>query len=179
MITVIGNAEFNVDVEDQRNVVAVPQVSPNVVSIIEPPPNIISVTEVSPNAVIVTVPSLQARQTLRYGNGAPTNLDYGIVGDMYINVDTGNFYGPKTVSGWPSSSFFAAWINVAASNQRHIHTQGSPSSTWIITHAIGGRPSVTVVDSGATVVHGDVMYNSNTQVTVLFSAPFSGYAYLT
>jgi len=38
---------------------------------------------------------------------------------------------------------------------------------------------VTVVDSAATVVIGDVTYNSDTSVTVSFAAPFSGYAYLT
>jgi len=35
------------------------------------------------------------------------------------------------------------------------------------------------VDSAGTVVFGEVVYNSNTSITVLFSSPFSGYAYLT
>lgn len=63
--------------------------------------------------------------------------------------------------------------------KRHVHTQGAVSSTWTINHTLGGRPSVTVVDSANTVVHGEVQYVSNSQVVVLFSAPFSGYAYLT
>lgn len=65
------------------------------------------------------------------------------------------------------------------SNQRHVHSQPTVSSTWTITHALGGKPSVTVVDSANTMVIGEVTYNSNTQVTISFSAPFSGYAYLT
>lgn len=63
--------------------------------------------------------------------------------------------------------------------KRHVHAQASPSSTWNITHDLGGRPSVMVVDSANTVVVGEVTYVSNTQITVSFTVPFSGYAYLT
>ncbi len=109
--------------------------------------------------------------------------DYGNVGDIFIDTLTGDFYGPKTEAGWPDTPFFtalsSATIDAAVLNDRHIHTQGAVSSTWNITHALGGRPSVTIVDSAGTVVVGDVVYNSNTSVTVSFSAPFSGFAYLT
>jgi hypothetical protein len=63
--------------------------------------------------------------------------------------------------------------------RRHIHTQGSVSSTWTITHALGGNPSVMVVDSSNTVVYGEIQYLSSTQVRIIFSAAFSGFAYLT
>lgn len=70
--------------------------------------------------------------------------------------------------------------NGAAGNtRRHIHTQALPSDEWVIEHTLGGKPSIMVVDSADTVVIGEVTYNSNTQVTVTFTAPFSGYAYLT
>ena len=58
-------------------------------------------------------------------------------------------------------------------------TQGTAAATWVITHALGGKPQVTIVDSADTHVFGEVQYNSNTQVTVTFSAAFSGKAYLT
>jgi hypothetical protein len=63
--------------------------------------------------------------------------------------------------------------------RRHVHTQTSPSSTWTIIHALGGKPSVTVVDTGDNVVHGDVQYISATQIQCSFSDPFAGKAYLT
>lgn len=62
---------------------------------------------------------------------------------------------------------------------RYVHTQGTPSTTWTITHPLGGYPSVSVVDSAKTVVFGEVTYLSTTQVVVNFSTAFSGYAYLT
>ena len=75
-----------------------------------------------------------------------------------------------TVPGLSTASF---------TTNRHIHTQASASATWTITHALGGRPSVTIVDSASTVVIGDVVYNSDTSITINFSAAFSGFAYLT
>ncbi len=107
------------------------------------------------------------------GIGLPTYV-IGQDGDIYIDTDTGYYYGPKAAGEWPGVPFFTA-----GANQRHIHTQSAASATWTITHVLGGRPSVSVVDSSGTVVVGEVRYDSNTVVTVLFTTPFSGYAYLT
>jgi len=62
---------------------------------------------------------------------------------------------------------------------RHVHTQGTVATTWTINHALGGYPSVSIVDSAKTVVIGEVTYSSTTQVVVNFTSAFSGYAYLT
>lgn len=70
-------------------------------------------------------------------------------------------------------------VSTNTATQRHVHTQNSPSTTWTITHALGGKPQVTVVDTGDNVVHGDVQYLSNTQIICSFSAAFAGLAYLT
>ena len=66
-----------------------------------------------------------------------------------------------------------------AVTNRFEFTQQTAAATWVITHALGGKPSVTIVDSADTHVFGEVQYNSTTQVTVTFSAAFSGKAYLT
>jgi len=70
-------------------------------------------------------------------------------------------------------------VGASGNTRRHIHTQAAASTTWVITHSLGGKPSVTVVDSADTCVVGEVKYDSNTQVTVSFTVPFSGFAYLT
>lgn len=111
------------------------------------------------------------------GNGAPTNL-IGFDGDLYIDVDEGSYYGPKADGVWPTPPVFSI-SSFTGQTQRYVHTQTVASSTWNITHPLGGRPSVTVVDTAETVVIGDVAYNSDTSVTVSFTSPFSGYAYLT
>ena len=63
------------------------------------------------------------------------------------------------------------------------HNQSTTSDTWVITHNLNRFPSVTVVDSANTIVHGTVVYNSNKQLTVTFFAngsalAFQGKAYL-
>jgi hypothetical protein len=63
--------------------------------------------------------------------------------------------------------------------RRLVYTQASPSALWTINHSLGGRPSITVVDTAGTVVIGEVTYISNSQITVTFTAAFAGYAYLT
>lgn len=57
--------------------------------------------------------------------------------------------------------------------------QGTPEQAWHVTHTLNRPVSVDVIDSAGTVVEGDVTYLSPTQLTISFSAPFAGEAYLT
>lgn len=59
----------------------------------------------------------------------------------------------------------------------YTHLQPIPASVWVIEHPLAFKPAVTIVDSAGSVVYGDVSY-SGTTVTVVFSAGFSGTAYL-
>ena len=79
----------------------------------------------------------------------------------------------------PPNQIVVRLSTIAANTRRYVHTQGVASNVWVINHTLSGKPSVTIVDSADTVVVGEVTYNSNSQVTVEFTAPFSGYAYLT
>lgn len=107
------------------------------------------------------------------GSGVPTN-DIGQDGELFLDLNTGNYYGPKVNGAWPLTP-----IPALSNTKRFVFNQPTASATWNITHALGGRPSVTIVDSAGTAVVGEVVYNSDTSITVLFSAPFSGQAYLT
>jgi len=69
-------------------------------------------------------------------------------------------------------------IDLASTVSVYIHTQLSALSSWIITHNLNSYPSITVVDSAGTVVIGNYTYDSSNQVTLTFSASFSGKAYL-
>ena len=60
----------------------------------------------------------------------------------------------------------------------YTHTQSVSSANWTITHNLGFSPSVSVVDSGGNHVVGDVNYVSVNVLTVSFSSPFGGSAYL-
>ena len=71
-------------------------------------------------------------------------------------------------------------ISIASLNDdaNFVFTQSSPSATWNITHNLGKFCSVTVVDSSQEYVIGAVTYVNINSLTITFSAPFSGYAYL-
>lgn len=56
--------------------------------------------------------------------------------------------------------------------------QSSPQAVWSISHPLGRRPAVTVVDSAGSVVEGEVDYPSDSVVTVTFSSAFAGEALL-
>ena len=124
-------------------------------------------------------------------NNIPNNVIINQEGDtvVYINQDVPNHVQihedtPNRVTineEEPNRIVLALGGSIATQKltKRYVHTQNTPSTTWTITHDLGGKPQVTVVDTGENVVHGDVQYLSNTQITCSFSAPFSGLAYLT
>jgi len=96
-----------------------------------------------------------------------------------VEVVVSNLQGPQGVLGPAGPAGPIGPTGAAADTRRHVHTQGVASTDWVIAHTLGGKPSVTVVDSADTHVLGSVLYDSNTQVTVSFTAAFSGFAYLT
>ena len=57
-------------------------------------------------------------------------------------------------------------------------TQMAPASQWEISHPLDKFPSVTVVDSGGSVVIGDILYIDNSSIVITFTGAFSGTAYL-
>ena len=62
--------------------------------------------------------------------------------------------------------------------QSYRHIQSANSTTWTITHNLGFRPSVTVIDLDGDVVNGDIAYNTINQLTITFSSEIKGEAYL-
>ena len=59
-----------------------------------------------------------------------------------------------------------------------VFTQGPPSATWVIVHNLNKNPSVTVVDTGDSVIIPSIHYDNVNQVTVTFGSATSGKAYL-
>jgi hypothetical protein len=58
-------------------------------------------------------------------------------------------------------------------------SQGIASATWDIVHNLGFKPNVTVEDSAHTVIEGaGIDHIDANHLTLTFSAPFSGDAYL-
>ena len=62
-------------------------------------------------------------------------------------------------------------------DKKYTHTQISASNNWIINHNLNKFPSVTVVDSGGTIVIGEISYININSVSISFNGIFSGKAY--
>jgi len=58
------------------------------------------------------------------------------------------------------------------------HMQGSANTSWTITHNLGFKPNVTVIDSAGNIVEGEIAYTNTNSLTVSFQSAFSGTAYL-
>lgn len=99
--------------------------------------------------------------------GPPNNLAVG-------SVTTGN--APAvTISGISPNQTIDFVIPVGGT---YVHTQYSSSATWTITHNMGYKPNVTVVDSAGTIIEGAIDYQTGNTIVLTFSAPFAGTAYL-
>ena len=59
-----------------------------------------------------------------------------------------------------------------------IYNQATSSDVWEIEHNLDKYPSVTVVDSGGSVVVGEIVYIDKNNVRITFTSAFSGKAYL-
>lgn len=63
-------------------------------------------------------------------------------------------------------------------NVFYTHVQGSPSITWVINHNLDGYPTAVVFDSANSQCEGTFSYQNSNQMTITFTAPFSGTAYI-
>ena len=72
---------------------------------------------------------------------------------------------------------FAVYPELSA-DKHFTFTQSTAATTWNITHNLGKFPSVSVVDSGNSIVYGNIDYTSENALTITFSAAFSGKAYM-
>ena len=106
------------------------------------------------------------------GSGEP-NISLGSVGDFYINTNTHEMYGPKTISSWGTP------VDLVTNQELgYVHTQTTPLAVWNISHNLGFVPNITVVDSSGEVVEGSYEYLNATTVRLTFDGAFSGKAYL-
>lgn len=60
----------------------------------------------------------------------------------------------------------------------YTHHQSTPSSGWSITHNLGYIPNVFTIDESGVDILGSVQSVTTTSMSILFSKPVAGYAYL-
>lgn len=62
-------------------------------------------------------------------------------------------------------------------DKNFVYVQATSSDIWEITHNLNKYPAVTVVDSGGSVVVGEIVYIDKNNIRITFASAFSGKAY--
>lgn len=124
--------------------------------------------------------------------------DYGVLTPVYslVSIDTSSviddvfvrkttplildpgIIGPSDLSGNSISISLDYTYIKQQTRDYYLHSQASPSATWVINHNLGKFASVNVVDTANDEIIGDVRYNGINQITITFSTPVSGSAYI-
>ena len=84
-----------------------------------------------------------------------------------------------SATGTPDNTKFLRGDNTwAEADKTFIFVQSASSTDWTIQHNMGKFPSVVVVNNNNVVMYGDITYTDSNNLTINFSAGFSGKAYL-
>ena len=98
--------------------------------------------------------------------------------DDYANFLEVSVYSNSGSGQFVDDNYFVVSIKVEAGDKNYEHDQSSPSSSWVVTHNLNKRASVSVVDSAGTIVMCEIQYDSDNQVTLNFDSSTSGKAYV-
>ena len=104
-----------------------------------------------------------------------------IAGNMGIVNATSNNY--NDLSNKPSINDVTLIGNKTSKDlgiiedKNFVYTQAVSSDVWEIQHNLDKYPSITIVDSGNSVVIGEIVYIDKNNVRITFTSAFSGKAY--
>jgi hypothetical protein len=102
---------------------------------------------------------------------------------VYVLKTTNLSLGPGLVG---STNFTQDTISVGIDyeyvqeqvRENYVHDQQVASNSWVVIHELNKFPSVSIVNTANQVVVGDITYNSLNQLTITFTSPISGKAYI-
>ena len=108
-------------------------------------------------------------------------VDTAFIDMTPTSAQTGNVEVTASLSatGTPDNTKFLRGDNTwAEADKTFEFTKATPSATWTIQHNMGKFPSVVVVNNNNVVMYGNITYIDTNNLTINFSAGFSGKAYL-
>lgn len=91
-------------------------------------------------------------------------------------IETSGAQGPEGAKGDKGDKGDQGDPGVSGAS--YVHNQNVASTLWIVDHFLGRYPSVTVIDSAGDEVEGELKYINSDKLTLSFSAPFGGQAFI-
>jgi hypothetical protein len=151
----------------------------NGVLVIDLPPN---VTITTPNTYYSVVISNREPVLILKGTGsqtleealavAPEALGIGATFDSLADVDLAGLQVNDFVR-WDGDSWNPFTLP-GGTVPAYLHSQGTPSTTWTVNHALGRHPVVAVLDSSGREMIAQVDHNSLNQATVTLLIALTG-----
>jgi hypothetical protein len=144
----------------------------------------VSTGPTDPLAAILAEAERNRRQERASSASAGTISTPAVTGDSTVGAQsgpaTGQTGGGNVVTLDASGRIPASMMPATAPEapESYEHTQATASAVWTITHDLGGRPSVVVIDAAGREIQAAVEYPSLTTVVVRFGRPTAGSAEL-
>jgi hypothetical protein len=145
---------------------------------------IVSVNDISPQYVVNFLNYLVGSQILISEQNDVNNFGHYNIVSYAVTANPNYYLMTLALVGSNGAAVVDEYYDMAlftlsdGNDKSYIFTQAVPSTTWTIQHNLEKFPSITVIDSGNTVVIGQYTYINNNNVTLTFSAAFAGKAYL-
>ena len=145
---------------------------------------IVSVNDISPQYVVNFLNYLVGSQILISEQNDVNNFGHYNIVSYVITANPNYYLMTLALIGSNGAAVVDEYYDMAlftlsdGSDKSYVFVQGVPATTWTIQHNLEKFPSITVIDSGNTVVIGQYTYINNNNVTLTFSAAFAGKAYL-
>jgi hypothetical protein len=134
------------------------------------------------NKYSIEVPSASTGATLDLADITPAVtpiISYSYATQAYVDSASTSATGISFTAGSGlTSTTVQAAIEEVRNKSKYTHDQSSPTTTWSITHNLGYKPNVAVVDTSDTLCFGDVDYTNDNALVVTFAQSFGGKAYL-
>jgi hypothetical protein len=145
----------------------------------------ISMNELSGQNTVAWLQYLVGDQILISSQTEASSFGHYQVLTYEVNEDNGAFYtltlGYIGGNGSVVNHEVYDIINFAlagSTDKTYVHNQATASATWNIQHNLGKFPSVTSVNINNIAMFGEVTYVDSNNLTINFSAGFSGKAYM-
>ncbi len=103
---------------------------------------------------------------------------YTALGNNLYTLNLTNIGGNGNLDLNKYYDFATFTISSGLGDKNYIYNQPTPSTSWTIQHNLNKFPSVSVVNNNNVLMYGETTYTDLNNLTINFSAGFSGIAYL-
>lgn len=113
------------------------------------------------------------------------DLNEGHIDPYLVVEDIEIIEAPRTVDNVMSDTsenpvqnkVIKQYIDAMAGDKHYIHNQVVASTIWLVSHNLEKFPTLMIVDSGNSIVMGDVEYLDLNSLQITFNIAFSGKVY--